>query len=90
MDQLCETFRRNHMQLGMLFKQYPGIIRDLPYLEDKLPIRWKLDPPGLILRKLGRDLLAVPLVRGGLRLACKSAERYWPSSKMLTFLVGSC
>lgn len=46
----------------ILFRRHPGLIRFLPMFEDKTPIDRKLDPPGLIYRKLARRMNATPPV----------------------------
>jgi glycosyltransferase involved in cell wall biosynthesis len=39
-----------------LFRRSPDLIRFLPMFEDKRPVDWRLDSPGVILRKLVRQL----------------------------------
>ncbi len=42
-----------------LFRRHPGIQDSLPFYRDKLPIRWRRDPPVLIARKAARSAISV-------------------------------
>ena len=41
-----------------LFQRYPGLQAYIPMYADKVPVNWRVDSPGLILRKLLRRLLS--------------------------------
>ena len=86
-DQLTHKTRRDHRQLVILFKKYPHILKDLDYLEDKLPVDWKRDSPGLKMRKLVRQIQAGWLFRIANIHVCKIFERYWPHQSLLKFLL---
>ena len=86
-SELCSATRRDHRQLIPLLQQYPEILTDLGYLEDKWPVRWARDEPSMIMRKLARQLLAMTPFRVSLRGWVQLVERYWPSASIMDSLV---
>lgn len=86
-NDLCTKIRRDHRLLTLLFIQYPEILKDFAYLEDKLPINWHRDAAQLVLRKTWRTALAALPTRAALQLMCAGLDRYRSSSSILHFLV---
>ncbi|MBN2145985.1 MAG: glycosyltransferase family 2 protein [Anaerolineales bacterium] len=87
LSQICQKVQRDHEYLGILFKKYPEMVRDLDYLKDKLPIDWGGDAFGVMTHKAAYTFLALPPLRAGAHLITMLMERYYPSPRLLRFLV---
>jgi glycosyltransferase involved in cell wall biosynthesis len=77
--------RASHSGARLLIK-YPQMQPALPMFFDKRPINWTIDSPGLVSRKLMRQLLSWPPVVGTLEALVKVLERYWPKESLLRLL----
>jgi glycosyltransferase involved in cell wall biosynthesis len=72
---LCEKTRQDHSDLVRLLRDRPGLLQEVDYLADKLPIRWHRDGVSLVARKIARRVLALAPMRGMMRVACNALER---------------
>jgi glycosyltransferase involved in cell wall biosynthesis len=58
-----------------LFAKYPSLVRHLPMFEDKAPVDWRKDSPGMILRKFARQIAAAKPAMGVLEFSEKALAR---------------
>lgn len=71
-----------------LFAQYPELPAQIPMYADKGPLAWGQDPPGLLARKLARQLLAAPPVMAGLETLTPWVERVAPEPVLRRWYYG--
>ncbi len=82
----CSRWQRASHSAARLLNKYPQMQTVLPMFTDKRPISWATDSPGLVGRKLARQLLSWPPVVSLLEGLVKVLERYWPKERLLRAL----
>ena len=66
-----------------LFQRYPGLRQSIPMYSDMVPINWRVDGPGLILRKILRKILSSGLVLTIMEWIARLLEGHYPSITLL-------
>ena len=69
-----------------LFQKYPELIAHTPMFHDKMPITWRADPPGLIVRKLARSLASTRAALWCMEQVISVLEKWRPASGILKSL----
>ncbi|MBN2145986.1 MAG: glycosyltransferase [Anaerolineales bacterium] len=83
--QRCAQFYASARWTAALVHKHPQILGLLPVYQEVLPIDWRSDCPGLIMRKLGRRFLALKPVRSLMEWVVMWLERHWPKPTLLRF-----
>jgi hypothetical protein len=79
----CLRWQHASQSAVRLFQKFPDIQPHIPMLNDKTPIGWRRDSPGLIARKLIRRAASSRFVLGGLEWLGRVLERRYPSPALL-------
>jgi hypothetical protein len=66
-----------------LFAKHPELRDQLDMFRDKGHISWRDDPPYIILRKLARSAMILPLALWVLERATSTVDALWPSQVLL-------
>lgn len=82
----CQRLERAAFSGATLLRRYPVLGEHLPMFADKGPITWRHDPPGLILRKLARQIASSAPVMWLMKRLVRVLERYMPDNTVLRLL----
>ena len=85
-DKRCADIRESAAWTARLMRKHPGLIGALPIYQDILPIAMGQDSLPLVVRKLGRRALALPLSRKTMLLLIHVLEDRWPNPRLLKSL----
>lgn len=83
LETYCNRMRNVSRLVVLLFQRNNEIIDFVPMFRDKIPIAWRKDPPNLIVRKMARHLVSLPIVLRFFQKLVKFVEKYYP----LPFLI---
>jgi GT2 family glycosyltransferase len=83
--QWCQHIRKYQASAVLLLNKHPELRGKIAHLRDKEPIIWRTDPPGLILRKAARRVLALWPILRSLEALVAALERWWPRPGLLRF-----
>jgi hypothetical protein len=75
-------------QAVLHLKRYPELLPQIPMLQDKTPVDWRRDPPGLILRKVLRVAASALPVMACLEALARLLEKRLPARPLLAPLYG--
>ena len=67
----------------ILFQKYPDIYPHLPMFQDKTPINWQADDPGMIIKKILRRINSTSLVLNVMMMLVKIVEQHFPIPSLL-------
>jgi glycosyltransferase involved in cell wall biosynthesis len=79
----CERQRRGACAVHTLFAKYPELRGKIPMFQDKGHVAWHDDPPHIILRKLTRSIMILPLALKMLEGITRTVEALRPSPVLL-------
>ena len=79
----CRRWERAGHSAARLLRKYPDLVPALPMFNDKAPIRWRADPPRLVVRKLVRRAASTALLVTILEWLTDALEQYWPAEPAL-------
>lgn len=82
----CQRLERAAFSGATLLRRYPTLGDHLPMFADKGPIAWRQDPPGLICRKLVRQIASSAPVMGVMKQLARVLERRAPENTALRLL----
>lgn len=86
LETYCRVQERASISAVMLFQKYPPLQTSIPMFRDKGPIAWRRDPPGLIVRKLARQVASSQLMTWMMEASVPLLERRAPASRLLVLL----
>jgi glycosyltransferase involved in cell wall biosynthesis len=70
----------------VLFQRYPELLAHVPMFDDKTPIIWRQDPPGLVARKLARSMASTRPALWSMEQIIHILEKRFPASTLLPSL----
>jgi glycosyltransferase involved in cell wall biosynthesis len=79
----CAKRQRQASLAVLMFQKHPTLFPEISMFQDKAPISWRLDPPGLIARKLARHLASSTPTLRGMEWLVNILERRYPSPAAL-------
>jgi glycosyltransferase involved in cell wall biosynthesis len=82
-EEACRHLRSYQASAVLLMKKHPEIVGQIPHLRDKEPISWKEDNLNLILRKIARQLLALPVSIFSIKMVIGALEKLYPRPSVL-------
>lgn len=80
---VCDAARRYTRCAELFFDRHPELRHEFPFLIDKWPIRWGVDRPGLIARKLIQSGLATPPAMAVITGVVNLLEKRAPNPRFL-------
>jgi glycosyltransferase involved in cell wall biosynthesis len=83
MESTSQRWFRASKSAVQLFKKYPELQSSLRMYEDKTPVNWGEDTPGLIARKILRGLASSKAIVELMEVAVDLIEKYYPNPKLL-------
>ena len=83
---VCKAARRYTQSANLFFFKHPELRNAFPFLIDKQPMAWEDDSPRLIIRKVGRQVLAMPPVLWTMVGLVQMLERVYPAPWLLRSL----
>lgn len=78
-------YRASHAAVR-LFQRYPELRKHLPMYMDKTPIDWRNDPPGLISKKILRQIMSTRASLRIMELLVASCEKHFRNQRLLKAL----
>ena len=79
----CLRWERAAHSAVRLLRKYPALRPALPMFNDKGPIAWRADPPGLVARKLARQAASAAWLVAILEWLARTLEKHWPAERAL-------
>jgi GT2 family glycosyltransferase len=79
----CQRSYVASRSVATLFAKHPELRDQLDMFRDKGHISWRDDPPYIILRKLARSAMILPLALWVLERATSTVDALWPSQVLL-------
>jgi len=80
---ICRRSQAAGHSAARLLQKYPELRSAMPMFADKSPILWKIDPPGLVSRKLIRRAASTGFVVRFMEWLARDLEQYWPAEPAL-------
>lgn len=86
LDQRCTSAKSSAFWTAHLLAKHPEMTPLLPIYQDILPVAWGRDSTSLLMRKLGRRVLALPPTRRTMGLLIRALEEQQSDSALLRSL----
>ena len=83
MESTSQRWFRASKSSVQLFKKYPELQSSIRMYEDKTPVNWGRDTPGLIARKIFRGFASSKAIIKLMEVVVGLIERYYPNPKLL-------
>lgn len=83
MESTSQRWFRASKSAVQLFKKYPELQSSIRMYEDKTPVNWGRDTPGLIARKMFRGLASSKAIIKLIEVGVGLIEKYYPNPKLL-------
>ena len=86
MESTSQRWFRASKSAVQLFKKYPELQSSIRMYEDKTPVNWSKDKPGLVVRKMVRGLTSSKVSIKFLEEVVDLIEKFYPNPKLLLTL----
>ncbi len=86
LDEVAQHMYNYQTSAVLLMNKHPEIRSQIAHLRDKEPIQWRRDELQLVLRKLLRQMFALPLSIWLMRKMISGLEHWRPSPRLLHFM----
>jgi len=82
LERFCERQRLYSVSDVLLWRKYGESSPRARLVHENTPVRWSVDPPGLIAKKILKTALSLQISSLMVRTACKVSERFVPGGKL--------